>query len=75
MKIYWFKCQVIQQKNNIYERIILVHIGHDLNGYLNYSKWIAVCRYMYLKINVHKFPSLKFDTCLYFEHNRVFTIE
>lgn len=38
-------------------------------------KFKLFCRYMYLKINVHKFPSLKFDTCLYFEHNQVFTIE
>ena len=37
--------------------------------------YIWACRYMYLKINVYKFPCLKFDTCLYFEHNQVFTIE
>ena len=62
-------CQVRQQNNNtqkFYNMMFLHIILVDSS---------MTCRYMYLKINVHKFPSLKFDTCLYFEHNQVFTIE
>ena len=57
-------CQVRQQNNNTqkFYNMMFLHI-------------ILVCRHMDLKINVHKLPCLKFDTCLYFEHNQAFTIE